>query len=40
MSEILNPDYFDLIREGVIVLIGLVFRFFEKKYITNNNAAQ
>lgn len=36
MSELVNPDKIDLIRESIIVLIGLFFRWFEKRKMKND----
>ena len=36
-NEILNPDKADLIRETIIVIVGLVFRFFELRKKRRNN---
>lgn len=36
MSEFIQPDKFDLIRETLIVLIGFIIRYFEKKKLKND----
>jgi hypothetical protein len=33
MENFLNPDKIDLIREALIVIIGVLIRYFEKKKI-------
>jgi hypothetical protein len=36
MEEILNPDKHDLIRETIIILIGLISRWFTLRKLKNN----
>ena len=36
IKEIINPDHIDLIRESIIILIGLIFRWIEKKKMKND----
>jgi hypothetical protein len=36
MSEFIQPDKFDLIRETLIVIIGFIIRYFEKKKLKND----
>jgi hypothetical protein len=33
MNEFIQPDKIDLIREALIVIIGLLIRYFEKRKI-------
>jgi hypothetical protein len=33
MSEFIQPDKIDLIREALIVIIGVLIRYFEKRKI-------
>ena len=37
MQELINPDKFDLIRETIIVLIGLLSRWFTLRKIKKQN---
>jgi hypothetical protein len=39
MEEILNPDKHDLIRETIIVIIGLISRWFTLRKIKNQKNA-
>lgn len=36
MQEIIQPDNIDLIRETIIIIVGLIIRWFEKKKMKNN----
>jgi hypothetical protein len=33
MSEFIQPDKIDLLREALIIIIGVLIRYFEKKKI-------
>ena len=33
MSEFIQPDKIDLLREALIIIIGVIIRYFEKKKI-------
>jgi hypothetical protein len=33
MIEIIQPDKIDLLRETIIIIVGLIIRWFEKKKI-------
>ena len=37
MSEFIQPDKIDLIREALIVIIGVLIRYFEKRKIKKSN---
>ena len=37
MSEFIEPDKFDLIRETLIIIIGFVIRYLEKKKLKKND---
>ena len=37
MTEFLNPDKADLIREAIIVFIGFIMRFIELRKIKKHN---
>lgn len=37
MSEFLNPDKADLIRETILILFGIIARWFELRKIKNND---
>ena len=36
MQEIIQPDNIDLIRETIIIIVGLIIRWFEKKKMKND----
>ena len=37
MSEFIEPDKVDLIRETLIIIIGFIIRYFEKKKLKKND---
>ena len=36
MNELMQPDNTDLLRETIIIIIGLIVRWFEKKKLKDN----
>lgn len=36
MHELIEPDKIDLLRETIIVIVGLIIRWFERKKLKND----